>query len=64
MITLGGHPIVGFGQGEALALPAAASVGITSPWTVALTTSVVGAAAGWVIEEIVRSTRRRKRRTP
>ena len=62
MITRGGHPVVGFGQGEALVLPIAASAALTSPWTVALTTSVVGAAAGWVIEEIVQSTRRKGRR--
>jgi len=56
-MTLGGHPVVGFGQVEALAVPAA-----TSPWTVALVTSVVGAATGWVIEEVARKTRKKRTR--
>ena len=50
MIARGGQPVVGFGQ-EELLLPAAAAVPAT-PWAMALATSVVGAAAGWVIEEI------------
>lgn len=47
----------GVGQGV-LVVPAAK---VASPWTVALTTSVVGAATGWVIEEIARRARRRRR---
>ena len=47
-VTLRGRPVVGFGQGEELIIPAAAA----SPWAMAFATSVVGAAAGWVIEEI------------
>ena len=53
------RPVVGFGQAE-LAAPAVT----TSPWALALATSVVGAATGWVIEEFaqrVRGKRRRKR---
>jgi hypothetical protein len=53
-ISLKGAPAVGFGQAAALAAPAA----VASPWVVALTTSVVGAAAGWAIEEIARRRRR------
>ena len=41
---LRGAPAVGFGQAEAVVAPVAAH----SPWAVALATSVVGAAAGWV----------------
>lgn len=52
-----GHLVVGFGQSEALAAP----VVVTSPWTVALVTSVVGAATGWVIEETARRVRKRRR---
>ena len=54
----GGVPLVGFGQAE-IVLPTAAA---TSPWTVALATSVVGAATGWVIEEIARNFRGRTQR--
>jgi membrane protein YqaA with SNARE-associated domain len=55
-VTRNGHPVIGFGQVEALAVPVAA----TSPWTVALVTSVVGAATGWAIEEVARRTIRKK----
>lgn len=51
-------PIVGFGGPEMLAVPVAAA----SPWTVALVTSVVGATAGWVIEEVAQRTIRKKKR--
>ena len=50
--------LVGFGQVGTLAVPATT----TSPWALALVTSVVGAATGWVIEEAARTARRRKRR--
>jgi hypothetical protein len=33
-----------------------------SPWTVAVTTSVVSAMTGWMLEEIVQHVRRRTRR--
>jgi membrane protein YqaA with SNARE-associated domain len=49
-------PVVGFGQ-AAVAAPVAA----TSPWKVAVVTSVIGAATGWVIEEVAKHTIRRKR---
>ena len=52
-----GHPVVGFGQVEAFAIPVA-----TSPWKVAVVTSVIGAATGWVIEEVARRTIRKKSR--
>jgi hypothetical protein len=51
-------PGVGFGQAEVLVAPAT----VTSPWAVALVTSVVGAATGWVIEEVATHVRRRRRR--
>jgi hypothetical protein len=40
----------------------APTTAVTSPWKVALVTSVVSAAAGWVIEETARTIRKRKRR--
>lgn len=42
------EPPVGFGQGEVVA----PTVAGPSPWVIALTTSVVGTAAGWALEEI------------
>ena len=56
-LFLGKAPVVGFGQG-ALAAPAA----IASPWTVAIVTSVVGAATGWVLEEVALHARKKRRR--
>lgn len=56
-LFLGDAPLVGFGQAEVIAAPAA-----TSPWTVALVTSVVSAAAGWAIEEAARAASGRRRR--
>lgn|GEM_PF-3120456 len=55
---LRGAPAVGFGQAEAVVVPVAAH----SPWAVALATSVVGAATGWVIEEIATHVRGRRGR--
>jgi hypothetical protein len=55
-LSLGGTP-VGFGN-AALIAPVAA----TSPWKVALVTSVVSATAGWVIEEVAQRTIRKKKR--
>ena len=54
----GGVPVIGFGQAEAVMVPAAVHA---SPWAVALVTSVVGAATGWVIEEVARHVRERQR---
>ena len=59
-ILRGGVPVVGFGQGEELVIPAAVA-GAASPWAVALATSVVGAATGWAIEEIATRVRGRRR---
>jgi len=57
-IALGDGPTAaGVGQ-AALVVPAVKAV---SPWAVALTTSVVGAAAGWALDEFSRSMRRRRR---
>jgi hypothetical protein len=50
---------IGFGQEEILAPVVAASA---SPWTLAIATTVLGAATGWVIEEIARNVRGRRRR--
>jgi membrane protein YqaA with SNARE-associated domain len=63
VIARNGRPVPGFalGQAEELALPAAI-VASPSPWAVALTTSVVGAATGWVIEELARKARGTRRR--
>ena len=44
------------GVGDGLTAPAPVH---TSPWTVAVATSVVGAATGWAIEEIAKAVRRR-----
>jgi hypothetical protein len=56
MISLGGTPIVGFGESVTVPIKTGAS-----PWPLALATSVVGAAAGWVIEEVARSVRKKRR---
>jgi hypothetical protein len=56
-ISLRGAPI-GFGQ-EGLAAPVAAAAGM--PWGMALATSVIGAATGWVIEEIATKIRGKRR---
>ncbi len=58
IIMLGTRPLIGFGQSE-VAHPVATS---GSPWAIALATSVVGAATGWVIEEVAARTIRKKRR--
>lgn len=76
-VSRGGYPVPGFTLGDPprpsrcacekvtggdLSGPAAAaSVGM-SPLALALTTSVVGAATGWVIEEIASRVRGRRRR--
>jgi hypothetical protein len=56
-MTRNGRPVIGFGQAS-LAVPVATA----SPWAIALATSVVGAATGWVIEEVARRTIRKKSR--
>jgi len=51
-----GKPVVGFGD----ATVSSPTVRAPSPWAVAITTSVVGAAVGWVIEEIAVHVRGRR----
>ena len=58
LVTLDGVPAIGFGQGALIAPAAAAGA---SPLAVALVTSVVGAVAGWTVEEIAQSIRGRRR---
>lgn len=55
-LALGDAPVVGFGQ-EDLTPPATSS---SSPWGMVVATSVVSAAAGWVIEEVARKFRGRR----
>lgn len=57
IIQRAGQPTIGFGQ-PALIAPAVAA----SPWHVAVVTSVIGAATGWVIEEVASRTIRKKHR--
>jgi hypothetical protein len=54
--------VVGFGQEEILAPTAATAVAATSPWRIALVTTVLSAATGWVIDEVVRVIRGKKKR--
>jgi mannitol-specific phosphotransferase system IIBC component len=56
-MTRNGQPVVGLGQVEAVA-PVVATA---SPWGLALATSVVGAAAGWCIEEVAKKIRKKRR---
>lgn len=51
--------VLGDADGSLGSPPAAVGV---SPWALALTTSVIGAATGWVIEEIASAVRGRRRR--
>jgi len=52
-----GQPVVGLGQ-----VAVAPVVATASPWGLALATSVVGAAAGWCIEEVAKKIRKKRRR--
>jgi membrane protein YqaA with SNARE-associated domain len=54
-----GRPVIGFGQAETLVPPAAASA--PSLWTTAILTSVVGGATSWVVEEIAKKVRGKRR---
>jgi hypothetical protein len=54
-----GKKVVGFGDGT-VSSPSP-TVRQPSPWAVAITTSVVGAAVGWVIEELATHVRGRRR---
>ncbi len=53
-----GHPVIGFGQAELVA-PAATTA--PSLWTTAILTSVVGGATSWVVEEIAKKVRKKRR---
>jgi hypothetical protein len=57
-LSLGGAPLVGFGQAEVVA-PAAPR---TSPWTIALATSAFSVATHWVLEGVTNKIRGRRRR--
>lgn len=57
-VGLGGAPVIGLDN--AVAVPTTAVAG-SSPWALALATSVFGAATGWVIEEVARKVRRKRR---
>jgi hypothetical protein len=54
-LTLNGQPV---GIGQVVTAPAVAGA---SPWALALATSVVGAATGWIMEEIARGAKKRRR---
>ena len=58
-MMLGDVPVVGFGQAEAIVAPAVAAP--ISPWGIAVATSIVGAATGWLIEEFASTFRQRRR---
>jgi len=53
-----GKEVVGFGDGT---VSSPHMVRQPSPWAVAITTSVVGAAVGWAIEEFASTIRGRRR---
>lgn len=54
-----GSALIGFGQGEELIAPVTSTA--ASPWAMTLATSVLGAATGWVFEEIAQRVRKKKR---
>jgi len=58
-IKINGSPVIGFGD----ATVSSPTVRAPSPWAVAITTSVVGAAVGWVIEEIAVHVRGKRSRS-
>lgn len=55
-LAFNGTPVVGFGEA-----PVAPPIAAASPWGMVVATSVVGAAASWVIEEFASKVRRRRR---
>lgn len=59
-LFLNGLP-VGSGEVGTVVAPVAVATE-ASPWTVALVTSAIGTATSWVLEEVVRSARKRRRR--
>jgi len=56
-LTRNGRPVVGLA--EVSAPPTAPP---TSPWALAVGSSIVAAAAGWVIEEVASNVRGKRRR--
>ncbi len=58
-MNYGGHPVVGFGETEVVAPSTKPS---SSPWPMLLASSVVSAAASWVIDEAVHRVRGKRRR--
>ena len=62
-----GRSVVGFGYTGDLAAPererheGAPSIKTSTPWVEVIASSVIGVATGWVIEEVVRMIRGRKR---
>jgi membrane protein YqaA with SNARE-associated domain len=54
-----GYPVIGFGEAETLVPPAAATA--PSLWTTAILTSVVGGATSWVVDEIAKKVRGKRR---
>jgi hypothetical protein len=55
-VRYNGQPIVGFGEA-----PTPPTTTKTSPWPMVLASSVVSAAAGWAIDEVVRKVRKKRR---
>ena len=63
-VFLGGVPVVGFGDatvsvGVGTVAPAVVA---TLPWGEIVASSIVSAAAGWALDEAVRSMRKKRRR--
>jgi len=56
-VSKDGKQVVGFGDGT-VSSPSPA-VRAPSPWVMGITTSIVGAAVGWAIEEVATHIRRR-----
>jgi len=52
--------IVDFGLGQEKITPPTTSP--TSPWSVAIVTSVLGAVTGWVLDGATRNARRKRKR--
>lgn len=57
-VKYNGRPVIGFGQAEIVA--PAVTTG-PSLWTTAILTSVVGGATSWVVEEIAKKVRGKRR---
>lgn len=57
-MNYGDRPVVGFGETSVVAPSTKPS---SSPWPMVLASSVVSAAASWVIDEVAHKVRRTKR---